>query len=1019
MRAYLTENHLVEQPAINWFKELSYSYIHGSELIPDTEERESYRHVILKKRFINAIKRINPWLTDNLAEKVYKKVIELDHPDFVIKGKLFYDLLTNDVKLTIREGKEERTKLVKLIDFENIENNEFLVANQFKVEYQYEKNFYRIPDIVVFINGIPVAVFELKGFNAEETAKNAFLDHKRKIEDIPQLYVYSQIIVASDGYETKYGSPTSDWERFFVWEGILSDDDVKVEEVADGYYRYIYNDQELTSLELLIKGLFRKEHLTEFINDFVFYEKDGETYKKKIAGYHQFYTVKKAVQRTIKCVLEGKTPEERRIGVVWHTQGSGKSITMLFYARKVLKVKELENPLLLFITDRNSLDEQLYKLFSQFPIAKQAESIKDLQETIKTWVGGIIFATIQKFGNKNTKEYPLLTERKNIIVIADEAHRSQYRELAQNLRKAIPNASFMGFTATPVELQDRDTYLVFGEPISVYPMDKALRHRVIVPIYYEPRLAELHLTNEFIDEEFEELSEGLEPELRENLKKKYARLENLILNEERLEKIAKDIVEHFNKRTETLEGKGMIVIISRKVAVNLYKAIKKIPDAPSIEVIMSGNKQNDPEDFHPFIRNKEQLEEILNNFKNPEKDPKMVIVVDMLLTGFDVPCLHTMYFDKPMKNHNLMQAIARVNRVFKDKPAGLIVDYIGIADDLRKSLSKYTISAINQVLTDISEVINVLKEKYDIVSSMFYGLDYQNWTKLTPEKLAQLTVSAYNLLDTEELKKKFIKNYITLKKAYALASPHPETIKIKNDIKFFEMIKKMIVKYSSTSRKEISRELEYEINQLISKSVSAEEPVDIFSLLKKDKPDISILNEELLSQIANLAQKNYAVDLLMNLIKDELRIKLKVNPIRYKSLYESLQKLIEKYNIKLITTVDVINELIEIAKDIKKKINEGEELNLTEEELAFYDMLLKEGMFKNKEEIIYVVKEIKKQLGYFVKIVDWNKKESLRAKIKVAIKAILAEVLEKRVEYAKINQIASEIYEHIEMLHAA
>jgi len=1019
MSPALTENYLVEQPAINWFKELGYSYIHGSELIPDNGERESYRHVVLKKRFINAIKRINSWLPDNLAEEVYKKVIKLDHPDFVIKGKLFYDLLTNGVKLTIREGKEERTKLVRLIDFENIENNEFLIANQFKVEYQYEKNFYRIPDIVVFINGIPVAVFELKGFNAEETAKDAFLDHKKKIENIPQLYVYSQIIVASDGYETKYGSPTSDWERFFVWEGILSDDDVKVEEVADGYYRYIYNDQEFTSLELLIKGLFRKEHLTEFINDFVFYEKDGETYRKKIAGYHQFYTVKKAVQRTIKCVLEGKTPEERRIGVVWHTQGSGKSITMLFYARKVLKIKELENPLLLFITDRNSLDEQLYKLFSQFPIAKQAESIKDLQETIKTWAGGIIFATIQKFGKKNTEEYPLLTERKNIIVIADEAHRSQYRELAQNLRKAIPNASFMGFTATPIELQDRDTYLVFGEPISVYPMDKALRHKVIVPIYYEPRLAELHLTNEFIDEEFEELSEGLEPELRENLKKKYAKLENLILNEERLEKIAKDIVEHFNKRTETLEGKGMVVVISRRVAVKLYKAIKKIPDAPSIEVIMSGNRQNDPEDFHPFIRNKEQLEEILNNFKNPEKDPKMVIVVDMLLTGFDVPCLHTMYFDKPMKNHNLMQAIARVNRVFKDKPAGLIVDYIGIADDLRKSLSKYTISAINQVLTDINEVTNVLKEKYDIVSSMFYGLDYQNWTKLSPEELAQLTVSAYNLLDTEELKKKFLKNYITLKKAYALASPHPETIKIKNDIKFFEMIKKMIVKYSSTSRKEISRELEYEINQLISKSVSAEEPVDIFSLLKKDKPDISILNEELLSQIANLAQKNYAVDLLMKLIKDELRIKLKVNPIRYKSLYESLQKLIEKYNIKLITTVDVINELIEIAKEIKKKINEGEELNLTEEELAFYDMLLKEGVFKNKEEIIYVVKEIKKQLGYFIKIVDWNKKESLRAKIKVAIKAVLAEVLEKRVEYAKINQIASEIYEHIEMLHAA
>jgi type I restriction enzyme R subunit len=1016
---YLTENYLVEKPAINWFQDIGYSYVHGSYLIPDAGERESYRHCILKRRFLKAIQKLNPWLTDTLAEEVYKRVIELDHPDFIIKGKLFYDLLTNGVKLTFKEGKEERTKIVKLIDFESIENNDFLIANQFKVEYQYEREQYRIPDLVVFINGIPIAVFELKSFNAEETAKDAFLDHQRKIKDIPQLYVYSQIIVASDGYETKYGSPTSDWERFFVWEGMLSDDDVEVEEIADGYYRYIYNGKEMTSLELLIKGLFRKEHILEFINDFVFYEKDGETYKKKIAGYHQFYTVKKAIQRTINCVLYGKTPEERRIGVVWHTQGSGKSLTMLFYAKKALKVKELENPLLIFITDRRELDEQLYKLFSQFSNAKQAESIKDLQETIRTTEGSIIFTTIQKFGKRKAEEYPFLTERKNIIVIADEAHRSQYRELAQNLRKAIPNASFMGFTATPIELQDRDTYLVFGEPISVYPMDKALRHKIIVPIYYEPRLAELHLTNEFIDEEFEELSEGLEPELKEHLKKKYARLEELILNQERLEKIAKDIVEHFNKRVETLEGKGMIVVISRKVAVELYKAIKKIPNAPSIEVVISGNKQRDPEDYHPFIRNKERLEDLLNDFKNPEKDPKIVIVVDMLLTGFDVPCLHTMYFDKPMKNHCLIQAIARVNRVFKDKPAGLIVDYIGIADDLRKSLSQYTLSAINQVLTNINEVINVLKEKYDIVSSMFYGLNYQNWKKLTPEELAQLTVSAYNLLNSEDLKKKFIKNYLALKKAYALASPHPETIKIKDDIMFFEMIKKMIVKYSSTSRKEISRELEYEISQLISRSISSEEPVDIFSLLKKEKPDISILNEELLSKIANLVQKNYAVDLLMKLIKDEIKTRIRINPYRYKSLYERLQKLIEKYNIKLISTVDVINELIEIAKEIKKKLNEGKELNLTEEELAFYDMLLKEGVFRNKEEIIYVVKEIKKQLGHFVKIVDWNKKETLRARIKVAIKEILAKVLEKRVGYEKINKITSEIYEQIEMLHAA
>ena len=1017
--ASLTENYLVEQPAINWFKEIGYSYIQGLELIPDNGERESYRHCVLKKRFIQAIKRINPWLTDNLAEDVYKKVIEFDHPDFIMKGKEFYEILTNGVKLTFREGMEEKTRIVKILDFENIQNNDFLVANQFKVEYQYEKGQYRKPDLVVFINGLPIAVFELKSFNANETAKNAFLDHKAKMKDIPQLYLYSQIIVASDGYETRYGSPTSDWERFFVWEGILSDDDVIVEELPNGYYRYYHNGRELTSLEVLIKGLFKKDHLLEFINDFVFYEKAGENYEKKIAAYHQFYAVKKAVERTIKCVLEGKTPEERRIGVVWHTQGSGKSLTMLFYARKVLKIRELENPLLVFITDRNNLDEQLYGLFSQMPIAKRAESIEDLQETIKRTAGGIVFTTIQKFGKMKSEDYPLLTERKNVIVIADEAHRSQYRELAMNLRKAIPNASFMGFTATPIELQDRNTYLVFGEPISVYSMDKALRHRIIVPIYYEARLVELHLTNEFIDQEFEAISESIELELKEELKRKYVKLERLILNQDRINKIAQDIVEHFNKRTKELKGKGMVVVVSRRAAVELYKAIKNIPDAPSVAIIMSGDKRKDPEDFHPHIRTKHEMEELLNNFKDPEKNPRMVIVVDMLLTGFDVPCLHTMYLDKPIKNHNLVQAIARVNRVFKDKPSGLIVDYIGIFDDLRKSLSLYTTEKIREMLTDINEVINILREKHDIVSSMFCGVDYKKWQSLKEKELSQLTVSAYNRIIQEGLKEKFIKNYLSLKKIYAIASPHPEAIKIKDDIRFFEMIKKMIIKYSPTKKREISRELEDELNQLISKSISAEEPVDVFSLLKKEKPDISILDEEFLEQLRKMPQKNYTADLLIKLLNDELKPRIKRNPFRYKSIYEMLKKLIDKYNVKPIDAANVITELIEIAKEIRKKIEEGKKLNLTEEELAFYDMLLRTDIFKSETEIEFVVKEITKRLGYFIKIVDWNKKENLRAKIKMIIKEILSNAVGGRVEYAKIESISAEIYKHLEVLYAA
>jgi type I restriction enzyme R subunit len=1001
--ASLTESYMVENSAINWFKEIGYSYIPGLDLTPNeesdltpNEERESYKDVILKKRFIQAIKTLNPFLTDNLAEAVYTKLKDIDHLDFIIKGKIFYEYLTKGLKLNYRERKEEITRIVKLIDFENPENNEFLIANQFKVEYYYQNNIHRIPDLVVFINGLPIAVFEFKSFNAYETAKDAYNDHKMKMKDIPQLYLYSQIIVVSDGYETKYGSHQSGWERFFNWEGIFSDDDVT---------------KELTSLEVLIKGLFRKEHLTEFISDFIFYEKSGENYIKKIAAYHQFYAVKKAAERTKKCVFEGKTPEDRRIGVIWHTQGSGKSLTMLSYARKILK--ELGNPLLIFITDRKELDEQLYSLFSQMSISKQVESTKDLQETIKNTAGGIIFSTIQKFSERN-EEYPVLTERKNIIVIADEAHRSQYRELARNLRKSIPNASFLGFTATPIEFEDRDTYLVFGEPISIYSIDKALKDGVVVPIYYEARLVELHLTNEFIDEEFEEISEGLEYEIKENLKRRYAQLERLILNPERIEKIAKDIVEHFNKRIQEFEGKAMVVVISRKVAVELYNAIKEIPNAPSVEVVISGNKQKDPEEFHPHIRNKHQMEELLNNFKNPDKNPKMVIVVDMLLTGFDVPCLHTMYIDKPMKNHNLLQAIARVNRVYKDKPGGLIVDYIGIADDLRKSLSKYTLETIGQTLTDINKVIEQMKEKYDIVSSMFYGVNYRDWKNLSSEELSNLTVLAYNCLETEDKKRNFVKNFIALKKLYALASPHPQTIKIKDDLKFFEMIKKMIVKYSNRASKEIARELEYEMNQLISKSISAQEPIDVFSLLSKEKPNISIFSEDFLKQIKDIKYKNYVIELLTKLINDEIKVRMRINPYRYKSLYEKLNKLIKEYNVKVLETAEIIEKLIEIAKELKEKIKEVGKLDLTEEELAFYDMLLNEGIFENEQEVKEIAKEIIEKLGYYVKSVDWNKKEIIKAKIRKALKDVL---MEKINSYEHIDKIVNEILEQAELIY--
>ncbi len=1021
MPAQLSEDYMVEETAISLLKKEGYLYIHGSKLVPKNDERESMRDVILKKRFIEAIRKLNPWLNEKLAVEVYKKVKDLGHPDLMISSKIFYDMLTDGVKIKTKENGEEKVRIVKIIDFENenLSKNEFLAVNQFQVEFQYQNGIFRRPDLVIFINGLPLVVFEFKGFNAGETAQDAFEDHKNKKEDIPQLYSYAQILVASDGLETKYGSISSDWERFFIWEGIFSDDDLKVKKVGESHYVCRFEGKTITTLEVLIRGLLRKEHLKEFLEDFIVYEKSGGNYIKKIAMFQQFYATRKAVEETIKAV-NGKAPLEKRIGIIWHTQGSGKSHTMLLYSRKIIKVKELENPILLFITDRTDLDTNLYEdTFSPvLPIVKQAQSIKDLQDLLRTEAGGIVFATIQKFGKKKSEEYPLLTDRKNLIVIADEAHRSQYRELAMNLRKAIPNASFVGFTATPIELEDRSTTLVFGDYISIYSMEKARRHGVVVPIYYEPRLPELHLTNEFIDKDFEELSESVDDPTKRRLF--YNLEEKIFKSEDRLEKIAKDIVTHFNNKRNENKGKAMIVAISRKVAVKLYDKIIKQPDAPSVALVISGSRAVDSKEMWPHIRDKDELETLTDNFKNLDSDPQMVIVVDMWLTGFNIPCLNSMYFDKPMKNHSLVQAIARVNRVYKNKPGGLIVDYIGMADDLKKSLIIYTQNTIQEIFLDIKQILEQLKEKYGAVCSFFSDIDYKKWRELSPEEIAKITTLAYDKVATsEEAKKRYVKNYVALKKLFVLSVPNPEAIEIKNDMYFFEMIKKMVVKYSPSKIKEVSRELEYEMIQLISKSIEAEKPVDLYTLLKKEKPEITMFDESFLAEFKDLKQRNFAAEVLAKIMKDEIVVRMKINQFRYSSFYEKLQKIIEKYNLKRLSTVEIMERLIKLAQEVKKQVEEGKELDLSEEELAFYDLLSsKEKFFENKEEIKKVAREIIKELGGYVKVADWNRKEYLKAKIKSAVKKIIIDVVDGRVDYNKINQISQDIVNQAESIYA-
>lgn len=964
-------------------------------------------------------------MTDAQLEEVYKKVTDIDHPDDLVKSKIFYDMLTNGVKISIKENNEERTRLAKLVDFEkhDASKNDFLASNQFVVEYQYQPGFHRRPDLVIFINGLPLVIMEFKSFNANETAKDAFDDHAKKKLDIPQLYVYAQILVASDGSETKYGSKTSGWDRFFVWEGIHDDGDVEARKTGEDSYEYFFRKtgQKMASLEIMLRGLFAKQSLLEYLEDFVFYEQHEEAIQIKIAMYHQFYVVKKAIESTKESVLHAISPEGRRIGVVWHTQGTGKSLTMLFYARKAMKVKELEYPLLLFITDRNNLDEQLSDEFASLPIAKQVESIKELQETIRSAAGGIVFATIQKFGKRKAEEYPFLTDRKNVIIIADEAHRSQYKDLAQNLRGAIPNASYMGFTATPIEYEDRSTTLVFGAPLSIYSMDKARRHGVVVPIYYDARLSELHLTNEFIDEEYEEISESVaaDPATKEALKRKFVNLEKLIMVDKRLDQIAKDIVNHYSKRIEEFRGKAIVVTISRKVAVKLYEKIKNQPNAPPVVVVMSGSRHDDPEEFWVHIRDKKELQALADDFTNPDTDPQMAIVVDMWLTGFDAPCLNTMYFDKPMKDHSLIQAIARVNRVFKDKPGGLIVDYIGIADNLRKSLAMYTMQTIRETVIDIKDVLKQMKEKHDAVASLFHGIEYHDWKKMKPEQLSTLTALSYDRISKDtDAKKGFVRDFVALKKLYALASPHPETLSIKSDVIFFEMIKKMVVKYSTAKVRDITRELEYEMSQLISKSISAEEPIDVFTLVGKNQAEISIFDEGFLSELQKMPYKNYAAELLAKIAKDELVVRMKINPYRYKTLYEMLSKLIDQYNIKLISAPEIIEQLVNIANDIKKKVEDGKRLNLSEEELGFYDMLTShQSLFENLDQVKELARQIVKELGDYMKVADWNRKEYLKARIRTALNAVLMRAINGRAEYAQIKELSVEVLDHAQMVY--
>lgn len=975
----LNENTLAEQPVIDWLKELGYDYEFGPDIAPGGPfmERNSFREVILEKRLKRSIRRINPTVSDKTIDEAALKITEIAHPSLEIANKETYKLLTEGVRLKVRnESGEDRGEIVRLFDFRNPLNNEFLVVNQFVIQ-GIDK--IRRPDVVVFVNGIPISVFELKSPTSESgtirSAYNQLQDYKK---DIPDIFKYNQVLVVSDLMDARHGTISSSWEWFSKWKGIESEDEKHESEFP---------------LEILVKGIFHKIRLLDIIENFIVFEADSENdaakFTKKMSLYHQYFGVNKAIAET----LRATGPKgNKKIGVFWHTQGSGKSLSMVFYANKAKRLEALQSPTFVFLTDRNDLDNQFYKVFLRTgynTLAKQAETVSDLKERLRTAGGELIFTTIQKFAGDET--YGELSDRSNIIVIADEAHRSQYAKFAAHVREAIPNASFMGITGTPISEYNRDTRLIFGDLISAYQINRAVEDGATVPIYYEGRLVPLHLSNQFIDEEFDDLIGEQEFDAKEGFKKKWARLEQAVSAEDRLTQVAKDIVEHFNNRG--IEGKGMVVTMSRRIAARMYKLIKQIPDAPEVAVVMSS-----PEDFRSEIQSEINNKELEKRFKNPSDQLKMVIVCDMWLTGFDVPSLHTMYIDKPLKNHSLMQAIARVNRVFKDKQGGLIVDYIGIADDLKKALSIYSSDIRKQAMVPIDILVEKMLEKYGLVKGVFTDISYSGWKKLDGAALATLFQEAINAVITDKAtgnllegrKDEFLRNADHLFKIFGLVMPHHEANAIRNDVEFFQAVRKAIIKRIKVdSPLSFDLGVESAVRDLLSKSISAEGAIDIFAQKGKIAPDISIFDEKFLEEVKNMRFKNVAIEVLRKLLEDELRGRMKKNIVRFKSMAELLEQIIEEYENNIISSAKVIERLIELAQEIKSTEQIGAKMDLSEEEMAFYDALSQgKKSMRQDERLKDLVKELVKMIKRDLTI-DWTNNEVIKARIRANARLLL------------------------------
>ncbi|NCC51700.1 MAG: type I restriction endonuclease subunit R [Spartobacteria bacterium] len=989
---------VLEEAAIQYFTELGYAYMPGPEIAHDGlfAERSGYGDVVLNGRLRDALVRINPRIPVSAIDEALKKVIRTDAPNAEVNNRAFHRFVTDGVPVQYRnqEGHEVNDQ-VWLFDFRDPEQNDWLVVNQFTI---VENHVNRRPDLLVFVNGLPLSVIELKNPADENaTVKSAYNQLQTYKAQIPSLFRFNEALVVSDGHEAKVGTLTSNWERFSPWRTVDG------EETAPSC---------IPQLDTLIRGVFDKRRFLDLVRSFVVFEEDAGVIVKKMAAYHQFHAVNRAVQETRRA---SSVQGDKRIGVVWHTQGSGKSLTMTFYAAKIVLEPEMENPTIVVITDRNDLDDQLFRTFSlskdllrQTP--KQAESRSDLKALLQVASGGIVFTTAQKFApEKDETQYPQLSDRRNIVVIADEAHRSQYDFIdgfARHIRDGLPGASFIGFTGTPIEQSDRNTVAVFGDHISVYDIEQAVEDQTTVRIYYEGRLAKLELDEKErpkIDPEFEELTEEEELRDKSKLKSKWSRLEAMVGTEKRLRLIAEDIVEHFAKRQEAMDGKAMIVCMSRRICVDLYNQIVALKPEwddqdfgkGAVKIVMTGSA-SDPEYYSRHLMTGKVRKDIENRFKNPADPLKLVIVRDMWLTGFDVPCLHTMYLDKPMQGHGLMQTIARVNRVFKDKPGGLIVDYLGLAEELKEAVSAYTNSGGRGKPTyQQSEAIAVMLEKYEVCCGIFHGFDWQPFIRGNAvERLANISEGLEHVLKQEDGKERVLLYVRQLSEAFALSVPSVEALAIRDDLAFFQAVRAQVVKLrgggGGGGGKE-EKDVENAIKQLVSRSVSSDEVIDIFKAAGLDKPDISILSDEFLDEFQRMPQKNLAVEMLKKLLKDEIKSRAKNNLIQSRTFSEMLEEAIRKYQNHTIEAAQIIEELIRMARDFKSAMDRGEDLGLTDDEIAFYDALETNDSAVRElgdETLKAIARELVKGVRNSVAI-DWTVKESVRARMRVMVKRIL------------------------------